>query len=481
MVVPLLWYVQLRVTEAATLPARVRWVVLYTLATVLLALIHPYYLLHALLLPAATALVLLVQQAASWLPRWWHMPAWLLATGLLPVVLFQAWISWLDPITDRPTNPYGFFVYHSSPAAVFGPAIEPFKSVFRFIFHTGDPAFEGVAYVGLPVVLGLVLWIVRVGWHLVHRHWRRVLRPTLPNSLQPTVWAAGLVLAFAMCLPFKLPGFEPLLDWLPALKQFRSLGRFTWIFYYVAAVLAAVQYWQLYRFLRQRGAARVGLLIMVLVLLVWGLEAKYQLEAITRPLLANRVADTFLRPGNNYAELLARSGHYPDQYQAILPMPYFSLGSEKFDLSGIIDVSAAESFRAALSLHRPVAATMMSRTSTEQTLRLLELFSSDLTPKSWPSQLPSQQPLLVVASRRDALRPAEQALLRRGAKLLTETPLVQLYELPLSAFTTQRPATERAWFTAHQAELLREGKCGARPPDRRLSGAAFRRKPRPAA
>ncbi|MBX0292554.1 hypothetical protein K3G63_19075 [Hymenobacter sp. HSC-4F20] len=455
-VVPLLWYLQLRLLEAATRAARLQWLVLYVVTTLLVTLVHPYYLLHALLLPAATALVLAAQRLAARQGQWWAQPAWLLAAGLLPPVLFQTWIGLLDPITDRPINPYGFFVYHTNVAGVFGPSIEPFAAVFKFIFHTSDPIMEGKAYVGLVVGLGVGLWLLRVGWHLVHRRWRGVLRPALPAMLQPTVWAAWLVLAFSMCLPFILPGFDRLLDWLPALKQFRSLGRFAWIFYYVAAVLAAVQYWQLYRFLRQRRAARLGQLLLVAVAGVWLLEAKYQLKELTAPLLPNRVADTFLQPGGNYAETLARAGHYPDQYQAILPLPYYSLGSEKFDLGGG-GVGTAESFRAALSLQRPIAATMMSRTSTEQTLRLLELFSSDLTPKSWPGRLPSRQPLLVVASRLDSLRPAEKALLQRGAVLLTTTPLVKLYELPLRAFATSRPAAERAWFAAHQNELLRQG------------------------
>ena len=61
-VVPLLWYLQVRLNEATTSQGRARWLCWYALTTVLLALIHPYYLLHALLLPAATAVVMALQQ-----------------------------------------------------------------------------------------------------------------------------------------------------------------------------------------------------------------------------------------------------------------------------------------------------------------------------------------------------------------------------------------------------------------------------------
>ena len=453
--VPLLWYLQVRLVAAGSATSRARWLAGYLVAGLLLGLVHPYYLLHALLLPAATAVVQAAQQVGRQ-RRWWVVPAWLLAAAVLPLLLFRAGLAVLDHAPDRPTNPYGFLVYHANFASVFGPVIEPFATVFKFIFRTNDPIFEGFAYVGLPVVLGLLLWGARGVAHLLRRRPGLVLRPVLPAPLRATVWAVVPILLFSMGWPFVFARFEGLLDYLTPLKQFRSLGRFAWIFYYVAAVLAAMQYWQLYRFLRQRRAARLGQVLLGALLVVWAFEAKYQLEAITRPLKDNGVASTFIGAPNNYYELMAQASANPDNYQAILPLPYYSVGSEKFDI-GASGVTAFEGFRASLNLHLPLAAVMMSRSRSETTLRLLELFSSDLTPKSWPATLPSRKPLLVVASRQDSLRPAEKALLRRGARRLLATDQVTLYELPLTAFDTNRPAQERAFFAAHRATLPRQG------------------------
>ena len=454
--VPLLWYLQVRlVAPGLARASRVRWLLGYVVATVLLGLAHPYYLLHALLLPVATAVVQAWQQAGRQ-RRWWAEPAWLLAAGLLPLLLFRGWLAVLDHATDRPTNPYGFLVYHANAASVFGPVIEPFAKVFAFVFRTDEPVFEGYAYLGLPVVLGLLLWLARGIAHLVRRRPGLVFRPVLPAPLRATVWAVVPILLFSMGWPFVFPAFDGLLDYLSPLKQFRSLGRFAWTFYYVAAVLAVVQFWQLYRFLRQRRAARLGQVLLSLLAIIWGLEIKYQLEAITRPLSANSVASGFIAPPENYYERLAQAGINPANYQAILPLPYYSIGSEKFDLS-FSNVSAFEGFRASLSLELPLAATMMARSRVESALRLMQLFSSDLTPKRWLQALPSTKPLLVVASRQDSLRPAEKALLRRGARRLLSTGQVDLYELPLSAFATTRPARERATFAARQATLPRQG------------------------
>jgi len=453
--VPLLWYLQLRLMHATTTRQRAYWLAGYILSALLLALAHPYYLLHALLLPLATAAVQLVQQLGR-RPQPWRMPLWLALGAVLPVLLFRLWISLTDSIADRPVNPYGFFVYHTNIASVFGPVIEPFAAVFAFIFHTDTPIWEGYAYIGLPAVLGIGLLLVRGVDHIVRRRWRWIIAPTLPTSLGASLWAATLVLLFAAGWPFILPSFSNLIDWLPGLKQFRSLGRFAWIFYYVIGVVTVVQLWQLYRLLHQRRAGRVGVLLLSLLFLLWGMEAKYQVEAATRPLQDARVADRFISPHDNYFALLSEAGHDPTRFQALLPLPYYSLGSEKFDLGGS-EVSVYEGFRAALNLRLPLIAGMMSRTSTTQALSLLRLFSSDLNLKALPAQLPSQRPLLVIASRQEALRPAEDSLLQRGARQLLQTDRVTLYELPLTAFATARPAQERIWFAEHRTTLLKEG------------------------
>ena len=68
--------------------------------------------------------------------------------------------------------------------------------------------------------------------YLIRKKIHLIVKPVLPNLLRASVWASVFVLLLSMCLPFQL-GMEFLVDWLPFLKQFRSLGRFAWVFYYV--------------------------------------------------------------------------------------------------------------------------------------------------------------------------------------------------------------------------------------------------------
>ncbi len=454
--IPLLWVLMVKLQEATTRRRRLRALGMYVGATLLLALAHPYYLLHALLLPSVTAMVEAAQNfrrrgRAVWVPA-----GWLVVAGLLPIVVFQLGMALTDPIRDRPVNPFGFLWYRANMASVFGPYREPFRSAWAAIFHGPEPIPEGWAYIGLVPTLIVLLLLARSVAYLLRGRPGLVFRPVLPLPLRATLWASVPILLLAMCWPFAY-GLEDWVPYLGPLRQFRALGRFAWIFYYVIGVTAAVMLWELLRSLRQRRAGRLGLTLLTLAAVVWGYEAKLQIEANTRQMRNYAIADRFFDDWTPtaYGPLLTSANRRASDFQAILPLPYYSLGSEKFGF-GPTETSAFEGFRAAYQTGLPLAAVMMSRTSLAQTLSLINLFSSDQISKSLPAQLPSQRPFLVVASAVDSLRPAEQALLGRGARLLARTGTVRLYELPLSAFVTARPARERVWFAAHRDSLRTE-------------------------
>lgn len=58
------------------------------------------------------------------------------------------------------------------------------------------------------------------------------------------VFAAGFALVLIGCgFPFAIPGMEWMVDYLGPFRQFRGLGRFTWIFYYGANLLVFYILW----------------------------------------------------------------------------------------------------------------------------------------------------------------------------------------------------------------------------------------------
>ena len=463
---PAIWYCLLRVMSA-TEPHPWRWTGIYVLVTTLAGLLHPYHLLLGTMFAAASVLVWGLRRLPAARPAapgsqtsparrfWLHRP-WLrlLLAVALPIVLFQGWVRLTSAVTDRPASPFGFLVYHSTWQSVFLPAHGPLRVFWQAAFHSADPSGEGIAYVGLVAGVVAVLLLGRLLGHLLRGRWRRALRPAEPAALQASGWAAVLVLLFACAYPFRW-GLEGLINYLGPLRQFRGLGRFAWVFYYVFGIYAGFYLHLLFRYLRQRRAAPVGYGLLLLAAAVWGAEGWVYFSergGLARKSLA---AHELLNPARPFTEWLALGGRAATDFQAILPLPYYHVGSEKFDIFRS-EEATEQSMKASLELHLPIAAAMLSRTSTSQSLALVQLLSNPLLAKEVLHRFPSAKPLLIIANR-EVREPAELALLAR-ARLVFDSPRLQLYELPLTAFASTAPAA-LARFAARR-DSLRPGPAG---------------------
>ncbi|SNC62524.1 hypothetical protein SAMN06265337_0689 [Hymenobacter gelipurpurascens] len=474
-VIPMLWYLLVRATETGTrYPGR--WYVAYGAFMLLTACLHPYYFAISALLLLAYSMVL-----------WWQLPAgrlrsrrtlvfWarVLATLVLPAMLFQGGLLLTDPnAADRPSLPYGFFAYSSSVWSVFFPVEAPVQAWWQRIFHTPDPSWEGQAYVGIvatALTLG-TLW--RVGRRLRRRQWQRLRRPALPPVLRISLWAGFLVLLFSMGWPFRW-GLEGLLNYLGPIRQFRSIGRFAWIFYYFYSVYAAYALYQGFRWLRQRphwhrwaGPALAGCLLLWAAEGVFNAAHKaYQIQHPTQH--AERRLPAAGSALVQYPQRLKRAGRSSSEFQAILPVPFYLVGSEVFTLfEG--DESAYQSMRASLETGLPLATTMLSRTPLFQAQATGQLASNPAIDKAILARYPDRRPLLMVIQAKEPLDSVQRSLLARGhifyrdsTVWLAELPLAKLEARPalLAEFERQRAslvAYAGYWASAPAPEVAYEG------------------------
>ncbi len=114
------------------------------------------------------------------------------------------------------------------------------------------------------------------------------------------------------------------------MKQFRAVGRFTWIFYYSITVFAFHYAYLLYRALAIRGHVRRAHFLLVVLLTLQLTEGFFQAREVSRTIAAQSV------PWG--AGRVQRSGPLPEwiqlletkPYQAILPLPYYHVGSVDF-------------------------------------------------------------------------------------------------------------------------------------------------------
>lgn len=452
-VVPLLWYLLARALDA---PRAWGPQLAFVAVGLLAGLLHPYFLLLTALLGLAFALVMLLQRRRTTRSAYpLALVARVALAAVLPIVLFQLWMALTDSVTDRPSTPYGFLIYRSRFESVFYPVLDPLATFWRAAFRTPVTEGEGWAYVGLMSLVVLALTAVKALRYLLRGKWQLIVRPVLPLPLRIGVYAGLLTLLFACGVPF-IWGFSWLLEWLKPLKQFRSIGRFAWIFYFFFTVYAVFYFYQLGRYLRQHRAGRFAHTLLLLVVLVWAWEGRTALTSWVKR-IKNTNADTrytaqaLLHPTDTYINYLNWQGTPNHTYQAIVPLPYFLLGPEQFG-SNNVPAAAYEAMRASLQTGLPIVASSMSRTSQAQGLAVAQLLSAPELPKALLAHLPSRKPFLLLVAD-ESLTPAEQRLVALG-KLLLKDKYVSLYELPVAALEAS---------TYRQAALAAAASAPARP------------------
>jgi hypothetical protein len=139
---------------------------------------------------------------------------------------------------------------------------------------------------------------------------------------------------------------------------------------------------------------------------------------------------------NVRGEVLCGSEHLPDElktkkYQALLPLPFFHIGSENIWLADEAELARIV-FDVSEGLQLPTFAVLMSRTSVSQTFKSIALTSELMEYPEILKQLPSDYPFLVIA---DTSRlSTREAILISHASFICNWDKRQFYELSPKAF-----------------------------------------------
>ena len=407
----------------------------------------------------------------SWLEaptrvRLWTYTKRLALIVLPPLLGFYYWIYLSDPVTDRGGTPWGFLVYRAQWESIFlARDLEHWQWFEEAFIKIRSTNHEGRAYVGLPAaLLSLVLivrWLVRF-FRKNKKNLLRYLAPAAPVSthryLRATLHTGVVALLLSMALPFSLPGMEAYVDYAGPLRQFRSLGRFAWIFFYAINIFGA---YVIYHWLRRYSRVVFWSGITGLFA-IWAYEciafAKF-FDFRTDQVKERRAGQAFTDiPGIDYSV-----------YQAIVPVPNFNVGAAAFGgNSGGFSVQKALTLGVQTGL--PTTGAMLTRTSIGQTFRQQQLVSEPYRMPVVLQDYPNQKPLLLTYFRE--MKPLDRHrydhLLEEADSLYTDGGL-SLYGLPLESFAkrikTRKIAAEIAlrdsslvrrngWLTADSSAVI---------------------------
>ncbi len=423
--IPLYWYLLLRWDEGRR---SWLWGILLVVTALAGGFTSAYYAAFFLVFTLAYLLVQL------WVNRWqlyayYRKGLSLLAIAVLPVLLVKGFVVLTDWVDDRPDNPWGFFIFHSNIWSIFLPFYSTLRELIGGTVNM-DFEWEGKAFVGLPATL----LVISVGFFLIRSLllWKKPdYRVFFPNRrLNAWLISAILVLLFSMCIPFKW-GLHFLADVIPSLKQFRCLGRFSWIFYYIFTVYSAVLFYTVFRRLKRNGMVLLGSLLLFLVIGFWSMDAWTNTKISTSGIFNDN--DVLVRGDDEYLEKFRQAGVDPQQFQAILFLPFANTSGDK-----LLHTRGLNAFVEAMSCSYhtglPLIQSFSPRLSLQQALSSIQLLADTSIFKLRVGDM-NDQPLLLLVTKEELKE--QECWLKEQADVFFEDEKICLAGLPINAFNRE--------------------------------------------
>lgn len=370
--------------------------------------IHPYFiLLNTLFLLACWMFVFIGDKRKKYLYYAIHIALQV----VLPLLITSVYTKLIDHHPPRSSSPWGFWWFYATWESVFVPTGPPFNSVFNYFIKEPDRPWEGWSYIGLPSVFVSLFLIWRMLVSIIKRRSLRRILPATPIILKTSIISAVLVLLYSMCIPFKW-GLEFLVtDVFGFLRQFRSLGRFAWCFYYVITVFAFYYLWISYRFLTQKGLKRTANTLILTVPLIFFIEGwPYHIEVSAKVQEPINWFNPEQLP-QEYKEAIAFIKENKQDYQCIVPIPFYHIGAEDFGAGN--DQMLHYSMVLAHHANFPQLGNSAARTPIQEAKRAMQFFSPPYFEKDIVQDLPNKKPFLVLYDRQ-AINDMEAYLVKQS-------------------------------------------------------------------
>ncbi len=334
---------------------------------------------------------------------------------IIPFLLFQLFI--LGSATDRTSYPWGFFSTNATPESVFLPIGKPYS---KFI-HFSHVSWEGIAYVGLVVTIVFIIGFINYLINVNKRKWF-VLNDNM--FLNAALWASLIALFFSFTYPFKWE-LKWLWNYMGPLKQFRASGRFAWLFFYTSNIIA---FYTIGKYYKQKKS--IISVVLVIIAVSWGLYDAYLNVKKREQYLAKDIPE--IKDINNTLEQNRWINNIDvSKYQAILPIPFFHVGSEVYWISPSSEIKKI-AFTVSWKTGLPINAVLLSRTSISQTIKSLAYYFEPLSPFKITKEYPNKKDLLLLYYKNGKTNPNEKRFLKYGT-LISENKTYKAYSLPIDS------------------------------------------------
>ena len=309
-----------------------------------------------------------------------------------------------DPVKDRPITPLSLPESYAHIKQIITSAQSPiwkWTEQMKLIWQASKGG-EGFCYPGAVIIAVVSLFFA----YLVTRRLakKKPVVAVSSDAFSP-IWPfmALSVLAFSMGIPF-IWHMHWLMNYFSFFKQFRALGRFSWIFYYIITVYGVVIIYTLFYHLQASGKKALGYALLIGSFGLWGYEASGYIK-MSRKMSLQAIYNYDLMYSTHeqsWTSFLNEHHLTKDDFQGILALKFFHIGSEKLwvgDGSWTITLAS----RAALQLHLPIVDVMMSRTSWGETKKQVRIGGGPYSDKPLLRDIKSTKPFLLMYFEEDSL------------------------------------------------------------------------------
>lgn len=421
-VIPLFWLLDIRVnrTEKQWL-----WITLTIFIVLAFTFLHVYYLAVALIFYSFSGIARAMISDRS-KKTLLHIAAVYIQVALLPMAIFKIFLLVIDPVKDRVAFPYGFVYHRASYRSLFFSSNSPFDRFIPDFIKVGKLDLEGHAYLGVFALAFSIYVIFTFVRHTIReKRWNfNQLNLTGNDSFKPYIILAFLALCIGTAFPFYMPPFDVVIEWVTPLAQFRSPGRFAWIFFFLFTIFF---YLTLYRIARNSPSRIMSFLFPLVILIslfegVW-FSAKKLIE-----LNETTLGSEFLK--NDLEKPIAAYGLDTSQFQALVVFPFFAIGTEKAGCDGT-NHSILYAMKTSYHTGLPLVNYMMSRTSVSEGLEIAQLTGNAFIHKEYPARLAPGKPLLLLTTDSTS---AEEDEIARAARFLFRHNDMTFYQLDPGVF-----------------------------------------------
>lgn len=372
----------------------------------------------------------------------------LFLSAAFPLIIFYAFTSAMDTHLGRTTNPYGFFEYYADLDTIFLPNHPPLLVFVKKFLPSFTQTWEGWSYIGVVAIITGFIIVIRFIRFILKKQKLNNALLEFPHKTLIILFISSIILVFfSMGLPFRfLP--KHYLDYFSFIKQFRSIGRFAWVFFFViniVAILVVDRYGRRLFVSGKRGLVYVMFILTPSFIFFEGvsghMDISNKIVQSNNPFLQKNLPD-------NLNKIITKVD--ANHYAAIIPLPYYNIGSENFTKEASNE-TYSNSFLLSYHSGIPLISNFTARASISESKNLMQLFSDGFYSKQIVNDFDSNLPFLILCTN-GSLNLQESLLISKATPLYKDND-VALFKISREDLLAKTSGQEFQYFHSLKDEL----------------------------